>query len=231
MIEHRPGHASAAAPPSPASLRRSAAALAALGAALMLFAGCATNRFDRPRVGSVQRGVASWYGEPFHGRATASGAIYDMHLLTAAHRELPLGTVVDVTNLENGREVRVLVNDRGPFAKGRVLDLSYAAAQKIRMVGPGTAKVEIVIVELGGGPSGPNMSTRFAVQVGAFREAANARRLQAELSKDFENVRTLVDEGGVHRVRVGPFKKQVQADAVKRRLSRKGHRALVIALN
>lgn len=209
---------------------RRAASLSLLILTALLAAGCASNRFEKPRVGTVQRGVASWYGEPFHGRATASGEIYDMHAMTAAHRELPLGTVVDVTNLENGLEVRVLVNDRGPFIRGRVLDLSYGAARKLRMVGPGTAKVEIEVVALGGGPSGPGMATKFVVQAGAFREAANARRLHEELKRDHDDVH-IVKYQGLHRVRLGPFRTSKDAEEARRWLSRRGHSALVIALN
>lgn len=197
---------------------------------LLLTGACATNRFDKPRVGSVQRGVASWYGEPFHGRATASGEIYDMHLLTAAHRDLPLGTVVNVTNLDNGLKVQVRVNDRGPFIRGRVLDLSYGAARKVEMVGPGTAKVAIEIVSLGGGPSGPNLSTRFVVQAGAFRDPSNAERLRSELERSHDQVQ-LVNSDGLHRVRLGPFRTAREAEEARKWLDRRGHPALVIALN
>lgn len=94
-------------------------------------------------------GVASWYGHKFHGRPTASGEIYNMHDLTAAHKTLPLGTFVKVTNRENRREVVVRINDRGPFIDNRVIDLSLAAAKKIAMVGPGTAAVSISVIGKG----------------------------------------------------------------------------------
>lgn len=94
----------------------------------------------------IERGVASWYGGEFHGRSTANGERYDMHRLTAAHKTLPFGTVVEVRNLDNGRSVRVRINDRGPFVRGRIIDLSYAAAREIEMIGPGTARVELVLV-------------------------------------------------------------------------------------
>ena len=98
----------------------------------VLLAACATPR----RVGGryVEEGIASWYGPKFHGRRTASGEVFDMHRLTAAHPWLPFGTIVKVTNLENGLSVVVRINDRGPFVKGRIIDLSYAAAKKIRML-------------------------------------------------------------------------------------------------
>jgi len=94
-----------------------------------------------------EKGMASWYGKPYHGRTTASGERYDMHQMTAAHRTLPFGTVVRVTNLENGRKVEVRITDRGPFKKGRIIDLSYAAAKKLDMIGPGVVKVKIVVVK------------------------------------------------------------------------------------
>ena len=111
--------------------------------------GCASRRppatvLDLERY--TEKGRASWYGEPYHGRATASGERYDMHAMTAAHRTLPFGTVVRVTNLENGRSVRLRITDRGPFKKGRIIDLSYAAAKKLNMIGPGVVKVRVEVV-------------------------------------------------------------------------------------
>ena len=96
---------------------------------------------------AYQIGVASYYGEAFHGRPTASGETFNMHRLTAAHRVLPLGTRVRVTSLENGRWVDVKVNDRGPFVEGRVLDLSFAAALELEMVRAGTARVMIELLD------------------------------------------------------------------------------------
>ncbi len=102
-------------------------------------------------LGIKERGVASWYGVDFHGLATASGEIYDMHGITAAHRSLPLGTVVQVVNVRNGRQVVVEVNDRGPYKKGRIIDLSFGAAKRLGMAQPGVGVVEVEIV----GPIGP----------------------------------------------------------------------------
>ena len=102
-----------------------------------------------------ETGIASWYGEPFHGRKTANGATYDMHQLTAAHKTLPLPTDVRVTNLENGRSIIVTVNDRGPFAHSRIIDLSYRSAQLLGMVEKGTAKVRVQVVNGGNGTDQP----------------------------------------------------------------------------
>ncbi|HEV8147234.1 MAG TPA: septal ring lytic transglycosylase RlpA family protein [Bryobacteraceae bacterium] len=97
------------------------------------------------RAGHTETGVASWYGNPYHGRRTASGEIFDMERLTAAHRTLPFQTEIEVTNLDNGKRVNVRITDRGPFTKGRILDLSRAAARAIDMIGPGTARVRLKV--------------------------------------------------------------------------------------
>jgi hypothetical protein len=114
---------------------------------IALLAGCGAPRdAGVPNVGEVQFGIASWYGEKFHGRTTASGEKFDMHKLTAAHKKLPLGTIVRVTNIKNGRTVTVKINDRGPYKRGRVIDLSYAAAKKIGMVEDGITRVRLEII-------------------------------------------------------------------------------------
>lgn len=205
--------------------------LAALALWLLLAAaGCSAHRFEQNRPGAVQRGVASWYGADFHGRRTASGSIYDMHDMTAAHRELPLGSQVEVRNLENGRSVRVEITDRGPFKKGRIVDMSYAAAKDLGMLQKGTAKVEVQILELGRGPSGPNTSTRFTVQVGAFRDPRNAESLQQELGSRRGDVELKTD-GKWHRVRVGLFRSLDDAEALRSELLGLGYSAVVVYLN
>ncbi|HSV91600.1 MAG TPA: septal ring lytic transglycosylase RlpA family protein, partial [Desulfobacterales bacterium] len=116
---------------------------------LAVTASCARRRTVRapvaPVVGSVELGVASWYGHPYHGRRAANGEVYDMEKLTAAHRTLPFGTWVDVRNLSNGKHVLVRINDRGPFVQGRIIDLSRAAARQIDMIGPGIVKVRLEV--------------------------------------------------------------------------------------
>jgi rare lipoprotein A len=102
------------------------------------------------RKGWTQKGEASWYGKEYHGRNTASGERYDMYKMTAAHQTLPFHTLVRVKNLDNGREIKVRITDRGPFVKGRILDLSYGAARKLRMVETGVAPVKITVLEVGG---------------------------------------------------------------------------------
>lgn len=198
-------------------------------AGLALFSACASHRLERPDRGATQRGIASWYGEPFHGRATASGEIYDMHGLTAAHRELPLGTRIAVHNLDNGRKIEVRVNDRGPFIRGRILDLSFGAAKKLGVVKPGLAKVEIRVLALGEGRSGPGPTSRFTVQLGAFGERHNAVALQRRLAQHHDGVE-VVEQKGLHRVRLGLFRSQTAAEELRRELMDQGYDALVIVL-
>ncbi|MGB0034577.1 MAG: septal ring lytic transglycosylase RlpA family protein [Candidatus Acidiferrales bacterium] len=161
----------------------------------------------------LEEGVASWYGIPFHGRRTSNGEIYDMRQFTAAHRTLPFGAIVRVTNLRNGRQIEVRINDRGPFVANRVIDLSMAAAQAIEMIGTGTAPVRLEIL------SGPNPQIGFfCVQVGAFLVRENAERLKAQLEARYSPV-TIVTydspDGLFYRVRAG----RLPSEAAARRLA------------
>ena len=149
-----------------------------------------------------EQGIASWYGHPYHGRPTSSGEIYNMYAMTAAHRTLPFGTEVRVHDLDDGRDVSVRINDRGPFVNGRIIDLSYAAAKAIGMLGAGTAMVRLEILN----PTVLEAPGIFAVQVGAFRERSNADRLRDRIAERFPPV--IIQsfdrgDGFYHRVRVG----------------------------
>jgi rare lipoprotein A len=162
-----------------------------------------------------EEGIASWYGHPYHGRQAASGEIYNMYAMTAAHRTLPFGTQVRVHDLENGRDVDVRINDRGPFVEGRIIDLSYAAAQAMGM--PGVAQVRLEILGLGSS-SEPAV---FAVQVGAFRDPANAERLKARIEASFGPVVILSFDRGdglFYRVRVGHESSEDAARALAEKL-------------
>src|SRR5438876_8940156 len=123
---------------------------AALGCAV-LAAACATAPKPQVTPPSDLHGIASWYGQEFAGRTTANGEIFDPLLFTAAHRTLPFGTVVDVQNPKTGQSVRVRINDRGPYIGGRMIDLSYAAAQQIGLIEPGSGDVEVTVVKVGNG--------------------------------------------------------------------------------
>jgi rare lipoprotein A len=175
----------------------------------------------------MQVGTASWYGPGFHGSRTSSGEVYDQYDLTAAHPTLPLGTRVVVTNLENNRAVEVRINDRGPFVKGRSIDLSYAAARTLGMIGPGTSPVRIEV--LGGGAELPRAA--YTVQVGSFSDRENARRLESSLAKRFDGVYVATLEGKVgryYRVRLGHFSRREDAAMFANSVTPLGLSAIIV---
>lgn len=151
-----------------------------------------------------------------------------MHTLTAAHRTLPFDTVVKVNNLENGKDVTVRINDRGPFVKDRIIDLSYAAARKIDMIAPGTTKVRLEVLKVVANPF------PITIQVASFRDESNARKLQRELSRQFSPVSVTKyerEEGTFFRVLAGSYKDQQEAAAALRRLKALGYEGLLIRLD
>jgi len=163
--------------------------------------------------GWSEEGLASWYGgdDGFEGKPTASGEIYDSSKLTAAHRDLPLGTVVAVKNLDNGRTVRVRINDRGPFVHGRVIDLSRAAASDLGLIGPGVGPVRITIVAPGAVPTPSPSGGEWSVQVGSFGEPGRAQRHAARVREAGFPV-YLEPYDGLTRVKVGPFDSRAAAE-------------------
>jgi rare lipoprotein A len=187
---------------------------------LLFGLSCATGRRAREgQVGFTERGLASWYGPGFDGRATASGEIYDMYDHTAAHKTLPLGTVVEVRNRDNGKRTRVRINDRGPFVRGRVIDLSYTAAKDLDMLGPGTAPIELRVLqtaELAEVPGG------YWLQVAAFQEKSHAKDLRREL-RSMQVQAQVQSQGGWHRVLVGPFKNRKKAKRAEQHLRQLGY--------
>ena len=211
--------------------------------ALLFLAACARTVTvtppSPPIAGTEETGAASWYGHPYHGRRTASGEVYDMNDLTAAHRSLPLGTRLLVTNLDTGQAVEVRVNDRGPLIEERILDLSYAAARvigadrvgvipvRLRILAPGSA------VALAGPASsrGARPAGEFAVQVGAFASRARAESLRDALTRDGDvPMVTEAEVGGdiFFRVRLGPYPDRQTARAAAERLAGRGQRAVVV---
>ena len=172
-----------------------------------------------------QYGVASWYGADFHGKATSSGEVYDMYQFTCAHNTLPLGTIVMVTNLDNGRSLELKVNDRGPFVKERIIDVSYAAAQMLGMWEKGTALVKVEVIG-----SAPELVQRFTLQVGSFVDETNAQRLAEQLRKNFDNVSVTTLETQTqkyHRVRVGQFDTRELALVIAKKLAQMGFNVMV----
>jgi rare lipoprotein A len=221
-------------PPVPVDLRgrslplAAAALFAALLALITLATACTSARPPSPPPPApTETGVASWYGGKFHGRRTASGERFDTHQLTAAHRTLPFGTVVEVHNLDNGRRVRVRINDRGPFAHRRIIDLSRAAAEELEMIGPGTARVELIVIALGDGE--PPGGGRYTVQIAAFGDSERAEALRATVAPSYPAAAVRSD-GTWHRVQVGEFDHRRAAEHLRRELARLGYAALVVTL-
>jgi rare lipoprotein A len=194
--------------------------------------------------GYNQTGVASWYGRDFHGRLTANGERYDMHAMTAAHTTLPLPTLARVTNLENGRHVVVRINDRGPFVKSRLIDLSYAAAKVLGYTDKGTVRVRVQALQNSASSPKPDPShvivptvrpllkkSQMYVQVGAFASMENADRLRGSLAGLFPSahVSSLSQEAQqLYRVRIGPFWDMQQIEHTVIELQQHGQTETVI---
>jgi len=194
------------------------------------------------------RGIASWYGTKFHGHRTSSGEPYDMYTMSAAHKTLPLPTYARVSNLRNGKSVIVKINDRGPFHENRIIDLSYAAASRLGILGKGTGLVEVEALDpriyAANQPqrsipaSQPKISYRTAsnahqaqpslyLQLGAFSSRSNAERLQArlnssELPGELRITETVSDHKPVFRLRIGPLANVETADRLTRLLTDRG---------
>lgn len=181
-----------------------------------------------------EKGIASWYGTKFHGRRTSSGEPYNMYAMTAAHKTLPIPVYVEVTNLDNNKKVIVRVNDRGPFAEGRIIDLSYVAAKKLGIDKNGTGRVEIRTINprkqrIDTQPSTPVMASenetpgQLYLQVGAFTDHANATQLLARLvTATNENVlinRKSAGSEDVYRVRIGPLASESEAHRIRNKLN------------
>ena len=184
-----------------------------------------------PPAGSVERGLASWYGHPYHGRAAADGEIYDMETLVAAHRTLAFQTRVRVRNLSNDKTVDVRIIDRGPFVGGRIIDLSHAAAKEIDMIGPGVAQVEITII---GTPAVPEPAL-FAVQIGAFRDKTNADRAERNMTAAYGVAKAVLRAGDppLWRVLAGRENSTDAAEALAKRIRAEQHepQAFVVRLD
>jgi len=186
-------------------------------------------------------GIASYYAEPYHGRRTASGEIFDTYQgLTAAHRTLPFNTVVRVTNKKNGREVEVKINDRGPFVEGRVIDLSLRAAREIDLVRPGIVPVKLTILKEGNVPTvakrsspAPPAEGTFAVQVGAFEYARAAENLKQKLEKKYSPVIVQEFAGAktLYRVRIGQEPDLQAAENLAAQLRKQDLKPFVVRLN
>jgi rare lipoprotein A len=178
-----------------------------------------------------QEGIASWYGSKFHGRKTASGERYNMYGISAAHRTLPLGTVVRVTHTGNGRKVTLRINDRGPFVEGRIIDLSYGAARRLGMVREGIADVVVEAFGSAGDAASLAAPGTFSLQVGSFLVLDNAEELQEALRRDNDTVSIVGfqdEKNTYYRVVVGRFPSQDAARAAGEDLERRGYSPYVV---
>ena len=181
--------------------------------------------------GYTEQGEASWYGVPFHGRQASNGEIYDMNKLTAAHRTLPFETIVRVTNETNGKSTVVRITDRGPFVNNRIIDLSYAAAREIESIGPGVVSVRLEVLSTGINPE----AGFFTIQVGSFRDRANAEKMRQRLSTTYSPTfvkRYDTNNGAFYRVHVGKVSGEEAAKEFGERLrSDEGVTPMVIRLD
>ncbi len=205
----------------------------ALGTILILVSfliSCSRAVYARKSSRNGEIGIASWYGEEFHGRPTSSSEIYNMNDMTAAHKTLPFGTRIMVINLENGRTAVVRINDRGPFVRGRIIDLSYAAARVLGIVGPGTARVRLEILDGSDDFRIRDRSSPLSVQVGAFVVQENAYSMKRGLEKIGEDVyisTVKIRNQIFYRVRI-PAKTREEADRIARRLAANGLPVIII---
>jgi peptidoglycan lytic transglycosylase len=215
---------------------RAATSALALPLAILVMSGCARKHrataatAPPPQIRSEETGLASWYGHPYHGRAASNGEIYDMEKLTAAHRTLPFGTWVHVTNLANNKSVDVRIIDRGPFVNGRVIDLSHAAAQAIDLIGPGVAEVRLDIMSA---PQTIAADNWYAVQAGAFRDKDRAERLRVRMEREYGSARLVMRAGSpsLWRVLVGRESTEDAAGMLAERVRAEVGPAFVVRLD
>ncbi len=185
-------------------------------------------RSTRSFEGKSDVGYASWYGDQFHGKKTASGEVYDMYSMTAAHRHAPFGTQVRVTNLDNDRQTVVKINDRGPFVRGRIIDLSRKAAEEIGMVGSGTAKVKLEFLN----KAPINLEGEIYIQTASFGSESNANDYLQTLLKAIPDLSARIySENSLFRVRSGPYTSITQAEEDVLRLKRANFDGLILHTN
>jgi rare lipoprotein A len=199
---------------------------------LALLAGCSravvTTRPEPPAAGFEEVGLASWYGAPHHGRRTASGEVYDMNQMTAAHKTLPFGTLLLVTNRDTSRTAEVRINDRGPFVKGRILDVSYAAARRLGVIAEGVFPVRLRIISLPGGKAEiPARPASFTGETGPVTARAGAETLSREVGGVATVAEVAVADRTVYRVDLGSYATPMQARAATQPLAARGFPLLV----
>jgi rare lipoprotein A len=214
--------------------RSRVAALALPLAIAALLSGCAKKKHAASHAATLPRGpetgIASWYGHPYHGRPAANGEIYDMEKMTAAHRTLPFGTWVRVTNLGNNKTVDVRIIDRGPFIDGRIIDLSHAAARAIDLIGPGVAQVRIEIVSA---PAEMAARELYAIQIGAFQDRDRASLVRESMEQEFGSARLVFRQGppDLWRVLVGKADNLDDANRLAEQVRARVGEALVVRVD
>ncbi len=210
--------------------------LAIIGFALMLACSCSRNKTTKGvpnapqpnvravKIGDTERGIASWYGDPYHGRKSANGEVFDMNEKTAAHRTMPFGTWVQVENESNSKRVNVRITDRGPFVGDRIIDLSRRAAEEIEMIGPGTTMVNLKVIDT---PRG-EVVEKYGVQIAALEDRQKAEELKKEVERVVKRVRVVEKKGKpvVYRVIAGEGTRE-EVEELARKLSDEGHRGFV----
>ncbi|MGL4722728.1 MAG: septal ring lytic transglycosylase RlpA family protein [Desulfovibrionaceae bacterium] len=170
--------------------------------------------------GFKEEGLASWYGKDFHGKKTSNGETYNMYAETAAHKTLPMGTIVKVTNVENKKSMVLRINDRGPFVGDRVIDLSYTAAVKLDVLPKGTARVRIDVLKAPQAIKRSHEDNKYYVQVGAFSDEYKASSVKRSISQQGLSTRLIkADNRAVWRVQVGPLKHVQEAENAKAQLA------------
>lgn len=201
--------------------------------ALSFVVSCSATLYETYR--EPHTAVASWYGPEFQGKLTASGERFDMHRFTCAHRELPFGTVLKLTNISNNKTVRCIVNDRGPFVSGRDIDLSYAAAREIGLIGPGTGNVRVTYL---GRDSSYIKEVRYissdgpyTIQIGSFREFDNAFHLRSGLDLKYKGVYVIeafINNATYYRVRIGKFQSREESLSLAKTLAEEGYSPVIM---
>lgn len=206
----------------------------------LLLMGCVRKLPKVPEIkkGYTEKGIASWYGDEFKGKPTASGEIFDPEKMTAAHKTLPFGTIVKVTNLDNGKVAYLKINDRGPFVRGRIIDCSKKGAKELGYYGAGTAKVRIEVVKQGKGRGAESpteviesdknkiLDETLTIQLGAFKDIENAKRLKEILLKKFGDA-YVAKFKDFYRVRVGHFGNEKEAEIVLELIEKSGYEGFI----
>ncbi|MEE8378681.1 MAG: septal ring lytic transglycosylase RlpA family protein [Candidatus Aminicenantaceae bacterium] len=207
------------------SINRTKLNIFVLALLFLFFSACVRTKYFPE--GNIQNGFASWYGDDFHGKLTSNMEIYNMNDMTAAHKTLPFGTRVIVTNLNNHKTVTVRINDRGPFVEGRDIDLSYAAAKVLGMIGPGVVPVTIEIIRNLSPPPSP---ITYSIQIGSFSKKTNAVDLKQKLGNRFGRVYIIEYKTGLQtyfRVRI-KAKTRDGAKKIAARLKQNGYTVIIL---